>query len=162
MHVHSTSLSVLVMTKTQEKEAEINKETLKFNEVRDVYRFDYTVSYRNNLIPDFNRMPIEATATIAEYFQNKPAAFQPGLKKDCESFAFCCTLGYAMSAYQMKMLIIAFGTLKMFDKECFDEMMNLINSDKIVTLDKTNHSVKITSEPGKAEIIPFHAEGELY
>ncbi|CAG2185964.1 unnamed protein product [Mytilus edulis] len=102
----------------------IKELTLKFNDVPEVFRFDYTYKGRNYLIPDVSRIPREASATVAEYFSSHPAAFRPGLKNDCESFVFCCTLGHSLSAYQMKMLIIAFGTLKVFDEHCFIEMQN--------------------------------------
>ncbi|VDI49090.1 Hypothetical predicted protein [Mytilus galloprovincialis] len=126
----------------------IKELTLKFNEVREVFRFDYKDKGRNDLIPDISRIPREASATVAEYYSSHPADFRPGLKNNCESFAFCCTLGHPLSAYQMKMLIIAFGTLKVFDEHCFIEMQKFFEGDRIVRLNKAEHLVTITSKTG--------------
>lgn len=140
----------------KESVAEIKEETITFDEDKDeVFLVNYKDSHRNQWTPNFTPMPKEASAEVARYFKDHSADFKPELMKDCEHFAFCCTLGYPINLQEMKQLVIAFGALKMFDKSSISETMDHMTSKRLAKYEKGADHLTVMLQSGEPVNISF-------
>lgn len=140
--------------------AEIKEEDIKFQDRKQVLLVNYRENVRNNTKIKFTRMPEMASVEVARYFKDNMSSFEiyhPNLMKDCEHFAFCCTLGYPINQQEMNLLMFAIAALKMINKKSENPVMKYLmeSEHKLAKYDKGKDQITITSQQGEVANIPF-------
>lgn len=141
------------------RKAEIREENITYDNYGDVLLVNYEENSRNYLIPQFTRIPHQASVAVAQYFKDNPESLQSytsnGLMDTCEHFAVSCTLGYSFGFQQVKRIIIACGALKMIDNGVIDELYKYIMKRRVVRYKRGNPYLKVKLLSGKEVRINF-------
>ncbi|CAG2245507.1 unnamed protein product [Mytilus edulis] len=139
------------------RKAGVIEEHMKYRMHGTVLLINYENIFANHLIPQFTRLPRQASVAIAQYLMNHPAALQShtGFRNNSEHFAVSCTLGYDLSFEQAKQIMIAFWALKMIDEGAMDDLANYMISRRVVNYIEGSSNVKLSLQSGEEANISF-------
>lgn len=153
--IDKDSYSVIHFTGDDKPSAKIQEEKMQFHTGNKVLLVTYDAEFLTT--PKFKRLPRPASVNIAEYCNDNSSAINSYnfVTNNCEHFIYICTLGYAISFQQIKLLFIGCLILKLVDIEAMNMVLNFMMKERVVVYNEGDHHLMITLQSGKKDIITF-------
>ncbi|CAG2185963.1 unnamed protein product [Mytilus edulis] len=145
---------------SNKRKAHIIEETLAFTDQsttgkkrkreEEVLLVTYTIDELE--IPQFKRLPPEASISVAKYFKDSPPTKSYNvLSNNCEHFVFGCTIGYAISFQKLKPLIFVFWAFNKVSQRIVNQLMTVLimRNNKVVEYNEGDDHLYIILESGE-------------